>query len=409
MAERRWLLALLTLTFALSHLDRQILNITLNAIGLEFGLNDVQLGALSGLAFAVIYVMLGFPVAKLALPGRRKAIVAGALGFWSFMTVLTGFAGSYLHLLLARIGVGVGEAGAAPPSHAMISAAYEPERRASALAVFSAGANIGIFLSFLVGGIVATAYGWRAAFFVAGAPGLLLAVVLMLKVREPVPKTPAPARTFTYRDVAARMFQSASTRHALYGAVLTAVVGYGAVAWVSTFLIRSHDLTTAQAGIFLAFTVGLLGGGGTWLGGVLADRLGARRADYRLKFVACTILCAKPFSIAFYLLGDPVIALTLFVVPALVGAMFTGPTFAHIYGELDEAMRPMATAVIMFLFNLIGLGLGPLIVGGLSDFMAPGEGSDSLRYALAIIQAVGLWGAVHFWIAGQKVKDQAGP
>ncbi len=400
--QNRKLLFSLTAAFALNHLDRQILAITLNDIGVEFRLSDLQLGMLSGLAFAIIYVVLGFPVAKMVRPGNRKLIVTGALTIWSVMTAMMGLANSFATLFLARIGVGVGEAGCVPPSHSMITDAYSVEKRAGALAFYSAGANIGIFLAFLVGGILATIYGWRMAFLVAGIPGLALAL-WMLTIKEPVGsmRNTRPERA-NFKATMASVIADASIRHAFFGAALTAIIGYGAISWVSVYLIRSHALSAAQTGIFLAFAIGIGGALGTWAGGVAADRLGARNKTWPLKFVALSILLVKPFSVAFYLSGQTTLALSLFVIPAAAGSIFIGPTLSHAYSRIEPANRPMMTAIFMFMVNLIGLGVGPILVGWLSDNLAGSYGTDSLRISLATMQIIGLWGALHFWLAGTK-------
>ena len=403
--NNRLLLVLLTTAFALNHLDRHILNITLNDIGVEFQLTDLQLGTLSGLAFAVIYVVLGFPVAKLSRAGRRKPILVSAIGLWSLMTMAIGVTGNYVQIFLARFGVGVGEAGCVPPSHAMIADAYPPQKRASALAVFSAGTNIGIFLAFLGGGIVAHKFGWRAAFLAAGLPGILLALIMVFKLHEPAaPPEVKHEGEHSFKALLGTLLSETSTRHVIFGATLTALVGFGAIAWIAAFLSRIHGMQLAQVGLYLAIVIGVLGALGTWLGGVASDYLGKERPDWRLKFVGVTILVAKPLSIVFYLSDGLVLALVVFAVPAAVGSMFTGPSFAHIYSKLPSAQRPMATAVMMFLFNLIGLGLGPVMVGFISDMLAAHHGENSLRYALVVLQLSGLWAAVHFWLAGNAVK-----
>lgn len=403
----RALLYFLTAVFSLSYLDRQILNITLNDIGLEFSLNDLQLGSLSGIAFALVYVVFGFPVARITRPGNRKTIVIIALSFWSAMTVFMGAAGSFATLLMARIGVGVGESGCVPPSHSMIADAFPPQKRASALSFYSAGTNVGVFLAFLVGGIVASKYGWRVAFLVAGAPGLLLAAWMCFTFKEPAPESNSDATTAkqgSYKMLVAQLWVDKSTRHALIGAVLTATVSLGANAWIAVFLIRSHGLDILQVGIYLACVIGIVGAAGTWLGGVLSDRFGEKDRTWRLKFVAITILIAKPFSILFYALDHTGFALAVFFIPAVAGAMFVGPTFSHLYSRVEVASRPMVTAIFMFLVNLVGLGLGPVLVGFLSDKLGATFGPESLRYALLLLQFAGLWAAVHFWLAGRALK-----
>lgn len=406
--ENRTLLLFLTGAFALNHLDRHLVSITLNEIGREFGLSDLQLGTLSGLAFALVHVALGFLAARFAVAGRRKAILVTSVGLWSAMTMLMGIANNYVQLFLARLGVGVGEAGCVPSSHAMIAEAYGTERRASALAFFSGGANVGLFLAFLVGGLLSQAYGWRVAFLVAGAPGLVLALVMIFSLREPLPQGASSGRMGPGPiTVCKTLAERRSTRHVVFGATITALVGFGALAWIPTFLARTHAAPIWVIGLYLAFTAGILGALGTWVGGLLADRFGKHDITWRLKLVAVSILVGKSLAIVFYLSDNLSLALIAFVVPAAVGAVFTGPSFAQIYSNVPSAHRPMATAIMMFLFNLVGLGLGPMLVGFASDLLKSSQGADSLRYAMVLLQVTGFWAAIHFWIAGNAVGAEA--
>lgn len=408
----RAMLILLTLAFVLNHLDRHILNITLNQIGQEFRLTDLQLGTLSGLAFAVIYVLLGFPIARSCRPGLRKPILITSLGLWSGMTMLMGGAANYLQLFLARIGVGIGEAGCVPPSHSMISDAYPGERRASALGFYSAGANAGLFLSFLVGSYVAASHGWRMAFLVAGAPGILLAIIMVFVLREPRSTQPVSSRPQSdtprvrYAEVLRLLLGNRCKRHVIIGSAVTAIVGYGALTWIATFLVRIHGMPLPDAGLYLAVVIGLLGAFGTWLGGVFSDRLGRNDPRWRLGFVALTIFIAKPMSVLFYLAENTQLALAIFVPVAILGAMYLGPAFAQIYSGLTDTMKPMATAIMMLILNLVGLGAGPVLVGFISDQLAPTQGADSLRYALLVIQVAGIWGGVHFLLAARATGSR---
>jgi len=372
---RNTLLVYLSAAFALDHLDRHILNITLNQIGTEFALSDVQLGMLSGLAFAVVHVLLAFPLARLAVPGRRKTMVVGALSVWSVLTMAVGAAQNFLHLLALRFGVGAGEAGYVPPAHSMLAPTWPDEKRASALAAFSAATNVGLFLAFVVGGIVAAEYGWRAAFLVAGLPGVVLAVSMAIWMQEPAgAKQPAAPDLPSYFGLFCRLTADPATRQVLIGSGLTAAVGFGATAWIATFLIRTHGLEIAQAGLYLACVIGIGGAFGTAIGGRLADWAGRTAPGQRFAFVAVTIAIAKPVAIAFYLSDTTAFALVIFILPAAFGAIFTAPSFAHVYGFVAAKERPMATALMMLILNLVGLGLGPFVVGTISTLLAPSQG-----------------------------------
>lgn len=406
MKNDRKLLLLLSGAFVLDHMDRHILSITLDQIGREFALSDLQLGALSGLAFAIVFTLLGFPVALITRPGRRKAIAISALTAWSAMTVAMAAAGSYAHLLLARMGVAVGEAGYTPAAHSMVADQFPEERRAGAFAVFSAGSNIGLFLAFLVGGVVAANFGWRVAFLVAGAPGLLLAIVLWFTLREPPspPKVAPEELTPSLRQVWRMLASEASTLLVLIGAVLTATVNYGGIVWTATFLIREHGLRVDQAGLFLAVVAGLCGGVMTFLFGQFADRLGARNPSWRLGLIGVTLLVAKGVAIIAFSLSDTRAALIVLAIPAMLGGVYLGPTFAHIYSRIDPAARPRATAIIVFLLNLVGLGLGPLFVGAVSTMTADAAtGQGDLALGLILVQCIGIVGAILFLKASRRL------
>lgn len=404
-ANRNILLVFLCTAFALDHLDRHVLNITLNQIGTEFALNDLQLGLLSGLAFALVHVLFAFPLARLAIPGRRKTLILGALSAWSVLTMAVGAAQSFAQLFALRFGVGAAEAGYAPAAHSMIAGTFPREKRATALAAFSAATNVGLFLAFVLGGIVAANHGWRMAFLLAGLPGVALALAMAIWMREPRDgDTPATGVVLPgYLSLFRRLIADPATRHVLIGAGLTATVGLGATTWVATFLIRAHEMPIAQVGLYLACVIGIGGAFGTAIGGRLADWFGREAPGRRFLFVAGTIAIAKPVAIAFYLCDATWIALALFVLPAAFGAIFTAPSFAHVYGFVAAYERPMATAIMMLILNLIGLSLGPFIVGALSSLLTPRFGPDGLGYAMVVLQVIGLWGGWHFWRAGRLI------
>jgi MFS family permease len=403
--QRRYLLALLAALSACNFLDQQIMAIVLEPVRREFALSDIQLGLLSGLAFSALYTTLSIPAGIWGVNHSRRNLIALAATVWGTMTVLCGFAQSYWHLLLARLGVGVGESGGAPPSQAMISDLYPPQERATALAILAAGVNAGIFFAFLVGGFVAHRYGWRVAFIVAGIPPILLAILLRFTVREP-PRVTGPNRLPSMALVGATVraiWTDRSLRQLCFASTLTMAVGYGAIAWIPSFLLRSHGLDVATVGAYLAIIVGIGGGLGTYLGGFFSDRLRRRDVRWSLWLVAAVFVLARPFSMGFYLVDSMVVALLLFLLPAMVGAIHMGPSFAVLHDRIDPSLRPISSAVLLLILNFIGLGLGPLIVGGLSQWVFASAGEHSLRYALATIQLIGIWGAVHYYLAGKEL------
>ena len=407
---RRYAMLLLVLVFTSSHVDRQILAILLQPIKLELQLTDTQLGFLSGVAFAIFYAMLGVPLAMWADRGNRRNLIALALATWSGMTAVCGMATNFWQLALARIGVGIGEAGSSPPSHSMIADMYPPAERASAMGTFSLGINLGLMTGFLAGGWISQWYGWRVAFYVVGLPGLLLALVVRLTLREPprgyVEGLQSSSHEAPSLGTVVRFMASTPTlRHLAAGATLASFVGYGVVLWLPAFLMRSHGLQSGQIGTALAFLFGIMGGISTYIGGSLADRLGRRDVRWSMWVVSVAILIALPFTIAAYLAKDIQTATLYSIVPALMGGVYLGPSFALNQSLVAVRMRSVASAILLFIVNIIGLGLGPQTVGILSDFFQAQYGSESLRYALLCLSLINAWAALHYFLAGRTLRE----
>ena len=407
---RRYALFLLLLVFTSSHVDRQILAILLEPIKHELALSDTQLGFLSGIAFAIFYATLGIPIAMWADRSNRRNIITLALAIWSGMTVLCGMAANFWQLALARIGVGIGEAGSSPPSHSIIADMYPPAERATAMGTFSLGVNFGLLIGFLVGGWINQWYGWRAAFWVVGAPGLVLALFVRYSLREP-PRGYAEGlqaaihEAPSFKTVVSSMWSTPSLRHVAAGATLASFVGYGVVLWLPAFLVRSHGLQSGVIGTALAIGFGVFGGIGTYMGGRLADRLGKRDIRWNVWVVAVALLLSLPFSLLFYFVQDTSLAFTVAIVPALLGGMYLGPSFALNQGLVSVRMRSVASAILLFIVNIIGLGLGPQTVGILSDMFSARHGNESLRYALLTLACVNVWTAAHYFLAGRTLQE----
>jgi MFS family permease len=406
---RVYCLLILTAMSATNQLDRQLMSIVLEPVRREFALSDVQLGLLSGLAFAALYTTLSIPAAVWAVNHNRRNLIVAAAAVWGAMTMLCGVAQSFVQLCLGRLGVGIGEAGGIPPAHAMISDLYPPAERTTAMAIWSAGINIGIFLAFIGGGLIAQRWGWRMAFVAAGAMTVLLSVVMRLTVHEAkraaeLDGLGAVKRSQQQvRDSIRLMWQDPVLRHVCAGAIITATVGYGALAWIPSFLVRSHHMNIGAIGVYLAIAIGIGGALGNWLTGYYADLLRRRDVRWSLWLVAALFIGSKPFSIGFYLLDSTPLALAVFVVPAAIGAVFMGPSIAVLHNRVPAARRPIVSAIYLLLVNFIGLGLGPLAIGALSEFAFAAYGENSLRYALLVIQIAGLWGGLHYWFAGRQL------
>ncbi len=403
-------LVLLTIVYSFNFIDRQLLAILQEAIKADLGLSDSQLGLLTGFAFAAFYVLAGIPIARWADRANRRDIVALSLFIWSFMTAISGAAQNFLQLLLARIGVGVGEAGGSPPSHSIISDIFAPGERASAIGFYSMGVSIGILFGFLAGGWLNEFFGWRVAFVVVGAPGILLAIILRMTVAEPlrglrdtrsVSTEPVPLR-----HVISVLWNQRAFRHMAMGAGLNAFCGYSITNWTASFMIRSHAMSTGELGTWLSLTIGLGGAIGVFFGGVLADRLAPRDVRWYTWLPALAGLICLPFMSAVYLVENPYMALALGVVPGILFNVYLGNTIATTHSLVGQRMRATSSAILFLIINTVGLGLGPWSIGMLSDALQPKLGAESLRYAmLYVLPAVMFWSVCHFYLAGRTLKS----
>ncbi len=411
-AYRRYVLGLLLVVYVFNFLDRQILTILLEPIKEEFALSDLQLGLLGGVAFAFFYTLLGIPIAMWADRGVRKRIIALAVFVWSVMTALSGLATSFATLLLARIGVGVGEAGGSPPAHSILADYYPPERRGTALGIYAAGIPIGAAIGTLAGGWIGEALGWRTAFLVVGLPGVLLAAVVLLTLREPERGASEPlvrvGEPETLGRVLAFLMRRRSFRHLSIAAALHAFYGYGSATFVPSFLARVHEVPLGLRGTLIALIV-VSGAIGNVAGGRLADRFGARDARWYLWVPGIATLLGAPAAAAFYLWPTPYVAVAIGCVPTILGAMYLGPTFALTQTMVRPRMRALASAILLFVINMIGLGGGPTFVGWLSDQLEPSFGVEAVRWALLLTVVAGaLWSTLHYALAARTVREDLG-
>jgi MFS family permease len=402
---RRYVLFLLTIVYALNFVDRQILVILQESIKADMLLSDAQLGLLTGFAFAIFYVSVGIPIARWADVGNRKNIVAGAIAVWSGMTALSGLTQNFYQLLLARIGVGVGEAGGSPPSHSILSDYYPAKERGRAMSIYSTGVYLGILIGFIVGGWVNEHYGWRIAFFAVGLPGLLVALVVKFTLREPIRGISDGVEiktSVTFKETISTLWGLKSFRFFALGSGLTAFCSYGIGNFLPSFLIRSHGFETTQVGISLAITAGLGGIIGTYAGGHFADKLGLKDIRWYLWVPAIPAIFGPALIATAMFLDDSTQALTLLFISTVFGALYLGPVIAITHTLVSPSMRAMSSAVLFFVLNLIGLGCGPLVVGLISDALTPSLGSgDALRYSIAGVSFVGLLSMLAFYRAAK--------
>ena len=405
---RKYVLTLLMVVYVFNFIDRQILVILQESIKADMGLSDSQLALLSGFSFALFYVACGIPIARWADRANRVNIIAASLTIWSLMTALCGMASSFTQLLLARIGVGIGEAGASPPSHSIISDYYPFESRGRALSIYSMGIYIGILIGFLAGGWIDEFFGWRMAFLVVGLPGVLLAVVVRMTLREPLrgmsDATPAsePEQVPMFSAVR-QLWALRSFRYASLGAAFNAFVGYGGLNFMPSFVIRLHQMPVGQVGTYLALVVGFGGAIGAYAGGYLSDRLGARDNRWYYWVPAIGTLFAAVLMPIVVLTDSLNLLWAVFFVNNVCLALFLAPTIAMAHNLVGPRRRALASAVIYFVLNIIGLGMGPLTVGIISDLLMPSTGTESLRWALLIVSQFALLGAGFYVLAARHL------
>lgn len=411
--RRTLTLFLLTLTYFFSYMDRQILSILMEPIRKDLLLTDTQLGLLSGLAFAIFYATLGIPVARMADRGNRRNIVAISLAVWSLFTAICGLAQNFVQLLLARIGVGIGEAGSSPPSHSMIADLYPPERRAGAMAIYTSGVVLGGGFGTMIGGYLAHEYGWRVAIMAVGLPGLALAIVVRLFVVEPPrgmsePDKPRSAEQPPLADGFRTIWAEPAARHLVLAVTLTSLIGYALAAFGPSFYVRSFGLDVRTVGLILGPLVAIVGTISGVVGGILADRWAKRRGLHvQAWLVAILKTIALPFLIAMYLAPDVRIAIPVYAVAVLFQSSYLGPTFALLQGLAPLRLRAMWAAITLLVINLIGLGLGPTAIGAISDAFRPFVGEESLRYASLTTAMLTPWAIFHYWRAGVLLKRRA--
>lgn len=404
--EARTALGWLCAIYALNVADRQILSVLAQPVKKDLGLSDTQMGLLLGLTFALLYSVLGIPMARWADRHVRTRLIAIGLTFWAAMTALSGFARSFAQLALARVGVGIGEASYMPATYSLLSDHFPPERRATALGILHMGPALGILVGNVAGGWLAEHFGWRTAFFVLGAPGILVALLFRRFVGEPArERVPQDADTDSTLQVIRYLSSRRSFNYLIASAAIHGFSGYGTGMWLAVFMIRVHDLSVAQAGLVLGPISGLVAGVGALVGGRLADVLARRDVRWNCWISALGSILALPLWAAFILAPTLGPALLAYVPAALLNSLYLGPTNAMLQGVARPRMRAMSAALTMLLINLIGLGLGPLAVGALNDHLAPSLGDEAVRYSLLAMLGVHLFGAIASLLATPSLRN----
>jgi MFS family permease len=429
-AYRRYALWLLLLIYVVNFIDRQVINILAEPIKNDLHLADWQLGLLSGFAFGIVYTVLGFPLARAADRHHRGYIIAACLAAWSAFTGACGFAQNFVQLVAARAGVGVGEAGCTPTSHALIADYTPREKRASALAFYAMGTPIGSLLGLAIGGAMSDYFGWRQAFMVAAVPGLVLAVVAAFTLKEPRDRLAAAAKAAGETTTVVLATFSETLRYLLarrafwfmaWGAGIRSFLGYGHAAFAPSFFYRCHGPEIAALAhhfhlkpqTFVGISLGVIGGvGGTlgsWVGGQIADRWGARDLRVYGSVPAAAVLISVPVAVVLYTTPSAALGLSLIVVTTFVGALWYGPIYASAQGMVPQRMRAMSASIMLFVINFLGLVLGALAIGALSDLLnkaahlGPAEG---VRWALILSTLAGSVSALLFWFARKNVREE---
>lgn len=407
---RRYVLGLLLFTFTVNYIDRQMLAILLPSIKADLQLSDTQLGFLAGTAFAVFYATMGIPMGRITDRVNRRSLIAVVLVVWSVMTALCGVAQNFLQLMLARIGVAVGEAGFTPASHSLISDYFPPERRAMAMSIFSSGISLGVLVGFLAGGWINEYFSWRVALVAVGLPGVILAVVIRLTLREPVrghaEKLADSGEVPSLLVVATHLSKRRAYRHFIAGGALTGFAYFSVLQWMPSFLDRTFDMGSGEIGSWLAPIIGLGGGAGALLGGRLVDSLSRRDERWYMWLPGGAAFIAAPFTLLIFVLQDHQIMLLCLALPVFLFAIHLGPMASAIQGFSPVRMRGVAVAVSLFITNILSLGLGPQIVGIVSDVLTPRFGADALRYAIPSVAVAALiWSGGHFFFGARSFSS----
>lgn len=377
-------------------------------IARELSLSDTELGLLTGLSFALLYTILGLPIARYADSHNRKSLLAVCLTFWSFMTVLAGFAQNFIQMMMTRIGVSAGEAGGMPPSHSILSDYFPAKQRGTVFAIYNSGIYIGILMGFVLAGVIADSYGWRVAFYSLGAPGILLALFLAFTVREPqrgqMEKTTSSGTDRTSLEVIRFLLGQKSFLFTCLGAGFMTYSLYSSTNFCPLYLGRYFELDLKTIGYGLGFGTGIGGIIGTYMGGRLADRLGKANRKWYLYIPMLAGLLSIGPALFRYWVEDPYYALYAVFPYVVISSSFFGPLYAVGQSLASPKMRALSTAIILFFINIIGLTCGPLVVGLLSDYLAPEHGALGLRYAITINFIGLLIAPLFFWLASRHYE-----
>jgi predicted MFS family arabinose efflux permease len=400
---------ILVVVYTFNFIDRQIIGILAVPIKADLALTDTQLGLMGGLAFALFYTALGIPIAMLADRRNRTWIMAIALTLWSAMTAICGTVQNFWQLFLARVGVGVGEAGGVAPAYSLISDYFPPQQRARALSIYSFGIPIGSALGIVFGGIIASKIDWRYAFFAVGIAGVIVAPIFKLTVAEPERGQYDPSHIMTsapsLRNIIRKLMHKPSFWIMSFAAACSSMMGYGLFFWLPSFFVRSYGISLIDASLFYGAILLVGGLAGIWLGGSLADRFGATRRGAYVIIPALAFVATVPFYVVAIL--SPSLTTTFFamLIPTALGLVWLGPVLSAIQHIAPPNMRATASAIFLFINNLIGIGIGTVAIGMLSDTLQVRFGDDSLRYAILAGTSFYIVAAMLFFLSSKYLKN----
>ena len=434
---RLWVLGLMMLSYTSSFMDRTILSIVQTPIKDELHLSDAQLGLLGGFAFALFYSTLGIPVARLAERMDRRWLISISLTIWSLMTAACGLAWGFLSLFVLRVAVGIGEAGASPPAHSLITDFFPASKRGTAFSIYALGLSAGVLIGSIGGSHIAQAFGWRATFMIFGLPGIVLAILIPVTIHEPErgrldARRPAVDAPPNFGAVLKRFARKRALLHCVIGASIAAFGAYSILTFAAPFFIRTYSATLSETGLFLGLTSGVSAGIGTFFSGIITDRLSHRDPRWVVWIPAIGLFVTAPGYVVGFLAPTRTLAMTILLIPPVFQYLNIGPTMGLMHNMVTPRMRATATALLYLAVNLFGLGIGPTFTGFLSDKLAAtafaggsyseqctlgtatstatdalcrSATADGLRWALIACTLTFPWAAVHYLIASRTLRE----
>ena len=466
---RNYILGILLTVYIFNFIDRTIINILTEPIKESFGVEDWQMGLPGGPAFAILYTFVGIPIARFSEQHHRVWIIAGSVFLWSLMTVLCGFALSFIALFIFRIGVSIGEAGCSPPANSLIADYFVPAERSTAVSVYALGIPLGGMVAYVFGGYIVGSLdgpiigamleswnwtwavnaldwqnieGWRIAFVVVGVPGIIVAAIVKLTIAEPPrgytdPLEMQNREQVGFREVLRILSQKPAYWHVTMGVTIASFVNYGVGQFFVSFLIRTHELSIFDASVKIAMALALMAAIGTYMSGYLADRYAKRFPKALALIPMFALLGVIPMHVVGYLAESLWVAVPLMMVGQMLLYTYLCPLYAVPSGVVDSRMRATAVAVTLFIVNLLGYGLGPPLIGGLSTILnatflsgldpaltleackasnltvaaqsaCDSANADGLRWSMVLFKCLYLWAIFHFYMASRTIQRDMG-